>query len=72
MAKRVKNNAARKKLGLKVGDPRDAHHKKPLRSGGGNSKGNLAAVHRSTNRGWNAKKKSKVYRSPSSRRSKQT
>lgn len=66
--KRVKNNQARKKLGLKVGDPRDAHHVKPLRSGGGNGKGNLRAVHRSKNRAWESEKRTKPYRHPGSRK----
>ncbi len=68
--KRTKNNQARKKLGLKVGDPRDADHKKPLRSGGSNAKSNLRAVHRSKNRAWRAEKKSENYQSPSAKRSK--
>lgn len=65
--KRSKNNAARKKLGLKVGDPRDADHKKPLRSGGSNAKGNLRAVHKSKNRAWRAEKNSKAYQNPGGR-----
>lgn len=66
--KRTKNNAARKALGLKKGDPRDAHHKKPLRSGGSNSKSNLQAVHKSKNRAWRAEKKSKNYDRPGARK----
>ena len=50
--KRSANNAAREELGLAKGDPRDAHHVKPQRSGGANTKGNLKAIHRSKNRGW--------------------
>lgn len=50
--KRAKNNAARAELGLAKGDPRDAHHVKPLRSGGSNAKSNLKPVHKSTNRAW--------------------
>lgn len=65
--KRSNNNKARRKLGLEVGDPRDAHHIKPQRSGGGNGKGNLKAVHRSKNRGWEAEKKSSPKKSPSAR-----
>ncbi len=38
---RAKRNAARKKLGLKVGDPRTAGHKKSLKKGGSNSRSNL-------------------------------
>jgi len=58
--KRAKSNAARKKLGLKVGDPRDAHHVKPQRSGGSNDRSNLKAVHRSKNRAWEAEGKPKM------------
>jgi len=46
---RAKRNAARKKVGLKVGDPRQADHIKPLSSGGSNSKSNLRAVSAKTN-----------------------
>ena len=45
--KRARANAARKKLGLKKGDPRYAGHKNP---NGGNSKSNLTRQSRSTNR----------------------
>jgi 8-oxo-dGTP pyrophosphatase MutT (NUDIX family)/GNAT superfamily N-acetyltransferase len=41
---------ARRKLGLKKGDPREVDHKKPLSKGGGNGNGNLRAVSRNTNR----------------------
>jgi hypothetical protein len=47
---RADRNAARSKLGLKVGDPREADHKHPLSDGGSNSKRNLRAVSRETNR----------------------
>jgi len=53
---RAKRNAARAKLGLKVGDKRDAHHKKPIKSGGSNAKSNLEAVSRKKNRGWKRSK----------------
>ena len=43
-------NAARAKMGLKVGDPREVDHKKPLSQGGTNHKNNLRIVKRSTNR----------------------
>ena len=43
-------NQARRKLGLKKGDPREADHKTPLSKGGGNGHGNLRAVSRKTNR----------------------
>ena len=48
--RRAQRNAARKKLGLKVGDPREADHKKPMDKGGTNAKSNLRAVSRSANR----------------------
>ena len=48
--RRALRNKARKVLRLKVGDPREADHKKPLSRGGGNGKKNLRAVSRSTNR----------------------
>ena len=54
--KRVKNNQARSKLTkegrVRKGDGKDVDHKRPLRSGGGNSKGNLRVVSASRNRGW--------------------
>ncbi len=46
--KRVKDraarNKARKESGLKVGDPRQADHKKPLDSGGSTKKSNIRVV----------------------------
>ena len=53
--RRAMRNAARKKMGLKVGDPREVDHKKPLSKGGGNSKRNLRVVSRKTNRKKGAK-----------------
>ena len=47
---RAQRNAARRKLGLAVGDPREADHKNPISRGGSNRKDNLRAVSRSTNR----------------------
>lgn len=51
--KRVKERAARNKarrdLGLQVGDPRQADHKRPLVSGGSSSLSNLHAILGSTN-----------------------
>lgn len=41
---------ARKKMGLKAGDPREVDHKTPLYRGGGNGKGNLRVVSFKTNR----------------------
>ena len=54
---RAQRNAARAKLGLKVGDPREADHKVPLSKGGSNSTRNLRAVSRHTNRSKGAKRK---------------
>lgn len=47
---RGKRNGGRAKLGLKVGDPREADHKVSLKKGGSNNKSNLRAVSRTTNR----------------------
>jgi 5-methylcytosine-specific restriction endonuclease McrA len=41
---RAARNAARAKVGLKVGDPRHVDHVKPLTQGGSNSKSNLKAI----------------------------
>lgn len=42
-------NKARRKKGLKNGDPREVDHKKPLSSGGSNKRNNLRIVSRKTN-----------------------
>lgn len=59
IAKRVKNNAARRaaiKAGkAKKGDGKDVDHKKPLDKGGGNDADNLRVVSRESNRGWRKK-----------------
>ena len=47
---RAMRNAARKEMGLEVGDPREVDHKKPLSKGGTNSQENLRVVSRTTNR----------------------
>lgn len=56
VAKRVKNNAARREAlnegRVKKGDGKDIAHKKSLDNGGGNGKGNLTVQNRKTNRGW--------------------
>ena len=56
VAKRVKNNAARREAiasgRASVGDGKDVDHKRMLDQGGGNSKGNLRVVSRTENRGW--------------------
>ena len=49
-ANRSNRNKARRKLGLKVGDPREADHIKSIDKGGSNAKGNLRAVSRKINR----------------------
>ena len=58
--KRNLRNKARAKFmkaGLvKKGDGKDVDHIKPVRSGGGNTSGNLRVVPQSVNRGWNKKK----------------
>lgn len=46
---RASRNKARSDLGLSVGDPRHADHKKPLTNGGSNSLSNLHAIMGSTN-----------------------
>ena len=47
--------AARRKMGLKNGDPREVDHIKPLSKGGTNHKSNLRVVSRSKNRKKGAK-----------------
>lgn len=46
---RAQRNKARREAGLKVGDPREADHKKPLSEGGSNKKSNIRVVSRETN-----------------------
>ena len=43
-------NKARRKVGLKKGDPREVDHKLSLKKGGGNSPKNLRAISRTKNR----------------------
>ncbi|MRR30626.1 HNH endonuclease [bacterium] len=57
IAARAQRNAARAKLGLKPGDPREADHRKPISKGGSNSKRNLRAVSQATNRKKGASRK---------------
>lgn len=47
---RSARNKARRKMGLKVGDPREVDHKRPLSKGGSNRKSNLRIVSRKVNR----------------------
>lgn len=49
-ANRAARNRARRKLGLKKGDPREVDHIKSLKKGGSNGKKNLRAVTRAKNR----------------------
>lgn len=53
---RAKRNAARRELTregkVHKGDGMDVDHKKPIRSGGGNSKSNLRVISKAKNRGW--------------------
>lgn len=46
---RSKRNKARREAGLKIGDPREADHKKPLSTGGSNDKSNIRIVSRKEN-----------------------
>lgn len=41
---RAERNQSRKEAGLKVGDPRQADHKKPLVEGGSKSKSNIQVI----------------------------
>lgn len=55
--KRAKRNAARRQAErdgrVRKGDGKDIDHKRPLRAGGGNSKGNLRVRDKSENRADN-------------------
>ena len=48
--RRSQRNQARKKMGLKVGDPREVDHRRPLSKGGGNGRSNLRVTTRKANR----------------------
>lgn len=50
--RRSEQNKARRMLGLKKGDPRDAGHKTPLDKGGKTVRSNLEPQSRDKNRGW--------------------
>ena len=48
--RRSERNKARRKKGLKKGDPREVDHKRPLSKGGSNGSNNLRITSRSQNR----------------------
>ncbi len=50
--RRGEQNKARKMLGLKVGDPRDAGHIKMLDKGGRTTHANIEPQSQKKNRGW--------------------
>lgn len=56
---RAARNKARSEAGLKVGDPRQADHKKELVSGGSKDKSNVRVVSAKTNLEKEAKRKQK-------------
>ena len=47
---RSNRNKARRKMGLKTGDPREVDHKRPLSKGGSNGRSNLRITSKRTNR----------------------
>lgn len=57
---RAERNKARRILGLKKGDPRDAGHKKALSKGGKTVKSNLKPQSRKSNRSFARTKKGKM------------
>ena len=65
--KRGRANAARKKLGLKKGDPRDAGH---VNRNGGNGKKNIKPQSRSSNRAHGGRIGNKVGKARGGRKSK--
>ena len=50
IAAHSQRNAARAKVGLAVGNPKEYDHKNPISNGGSNRKDNLRAVSQATNR----------------------
>jgi len=54
---RAERNKARREVGLKVGDPRQADHKKELTKGGSNAKSNIRIVSAKTNYAKEVKRK---------------
>lgn len=59
---RSARNKARRKAGLKVGDAKQADHKKPLSEGGSNDKSNIRIVSAKTNAQKEVKRKKKEAR----------
>ena len=49
VSERSARNKARREAGLKVGDPREADHKKPLSEGGSTKKSNVRVISRKAN-----------------------
>ena len=70
--KRAKRNAARRQAEkdgkVRKGDGKDVDHKKPLRSGGSNSKSNLRVTSKSSNRSRNGGKGGRPRKSQKGRR----
>jgi hypothetical protein len=54
---RAERNKARREAGLKVGDPREADHKKPLSQGGSNKKSNVQVISAKANAAKEVKRK---------------
>ena len=59
MKDRAARNKARKEAGLKVGDPREADHKKPLSEGGSKKKSNVQVISRKANADKEVRRKRK-------------
>lgn len=57
---RAARNKARREAGLKVGDPREADHRKPLSEGGSNSKSNVRITSAKANAQKEVRRKRKV------------
>jgi hypothetical protein len=57
---RAARNSARKKAGLKVGDPRQADHIVPLTSGGSKKQSNIRVVSAKTNLSKEANRKKRA------------
>ena len=57
---RAARNRARREAGLKVGDPREADHKKPLSEGGSYGKKNVRIISREANAKKEVRRKRKT------------